>query len=106
MSTTKQRAMWSAGSAIVSVIMTCIIGTTYISSQIKANTERISKQERESDLKFCEVVQLGLRNDPRNGPPPSTPRGIDQQKEQIESFDAGLRLYDELECPDPITSNK
>ena len=88
---------------VVSLGVMTGINSYYTNKRIITNNEQLvaqlAEQRARSDRRFCELLGMSVRVDPRNGPKPSTPRGVDQQKKDIEGYEATKRLIASLGCP-------
>jgi hypothetical protein len=93
---------YSASVLVASLVLMSSVGTYYTNKRIEDYNEtltaKLQQQQAASDARFCEVLTLGTRYDPAKGPKPTTPRGVDQQKQEIESHEAALRLLEKLGC--------
>lgn len=109
MTTTRVRLAYSVGSAVVSVLLTCVVGSAYVTSQIDENTRRIRAEEqkskaeqRENDLALCQLVAAIRQVPPRpSAAQPSTPYGIEVAKAQARVQEKLKNLDHQLECPNP-----
>lgn len=86
MTTPRARLAYAVTSGVLSIILSCGFAVAYVTQQNK---------------QWCTTLNILTRTDPRTQLPPSTPAGKQARPEQVETYDALVRLKDKYHCGTP-----
>jgi hypothetical protein len=104
--TRRQQVAYGAASMTVAVILSSGFAFWY-SAKVGVESEQRAREAAvtaaaqytdEQDQTWCSALAIFTRIDPRTLPPPTTEAGREQRPQQIESYDALVRLRKGFHC--------